>query len=122
MEEDAVQWMDRYLYQLVYTVNSFRLKDMYLDRHDPVLIRMDNALLFAYYAWHHDGDAERALSYLERVQAACVERLKPVYSSKYHFCIAVLQGQLSRAPTPEPQHQDAHITAILQLLKSYISV
>jgi hypothetical protein len=119
--QDAAQTIDSYLSDLAFFRNSFRLKSMYRDTHDDVMTDMNNALRFAYNEWHHNRDATRALGHLESVQATCLERLTPVFRSKYNLCVALLQGELSREPTPEPEHQDAHIPALLQLLKAYVS-
>jgi hypothetical protein len=118
MEQGDAQTIDRHLEELAFPRNSFRLKSMYRDTHDDVLTDMNNALLFAYNVWYHNLDAWTALDHLESVQAACLERLTPVYRHKYNICLTLLRGELSREPTPEPEHQDAHIPTLLQLLKS----
>jgi hypothetical protein len=122
MEEGAAPMIERYLNDLAYQVNSFRLKSMYRGQLDNDLKRMDNALMLAYNAWHHNSDAESALGHLESVQSTCVERLTAVFRTKYNTCVALLRAELSRSSTPEPDHQHSHIAVLLQLLKSYISV
>jgi hypothetical protein len=122
MEEGAAQTIQSYLNDLAFQVNSFRLKSMYRGQRDNALLRMDNALMFAYNAWHQNADAESALGHLESVQATCLERLTPVFRTKYNTCVTLLRAELSRSSTPEPEHQDTHIAALLQLLQSYISV
>ena len=121
MEAGAAQTIESYLNDLAFQVNSYRLKSMYRQR-DNALLRMDNALMFAYNAWHHNADAETALGHLESVQATCLERLTPVFLSKYNSCVTLLRAELSHSSTHEPEQQDAHIAALLQLLQSYISV
>ena len=122
MEEGVAQTIESYLNDLAFQVNRFRLKSMYRDQRDNVMSHMDNELMFAYNAWHHDADAQTALGHLESVQATCLERLTPVFRSKYNSCVTLLRAELSRSSTSEPEHQDAHIAALLQLLQSYISV
>ena len=122
MEAGAAQTIDSYLNDLAFQVNSVRLKSMYRDKRDNALLRMDNELRFAYHAWHHNADAKTAVGHLESVQATCLERLTPVFRSKYNTCVTLLRAELSRSSTHEPGHQDAHIAALLQLLQSYISV
>jgi hypothetical protein len=121
MEQGTAQTIDSYLEKLAYSRTSFRLKSMYRDTRDDVLTDMNNALLSTYNAWHHYRDAWTALDHLESVQATCLERLTPVYRSKYNTCLTLLRGELSREPTPDLDQQDAHIPALLQLLKSYVS-
>ncbi len=116
--QGTAQTIDRYLADLAFQVNSIRLKSMFRDTRDNVTIHMDNELMFAYNAWHHNRDAWMALGHLESVQATCLERLSPVYRSKYNTCLTLLRGELSREPTPDLDQQDAHIPALLQLLKS----
>jgi hypothetical protein len=52
--QTAAQTIDSYLEGLAFPRNSFRLKSMYRDTHDDVLTDMNNELLFAYNAWHHN--------------------------------------------------------------------
>jgi hypothetical protein len=113
--EGAAQTIDRYLEELAYSRNSFRLKSMYRDTRDDVLTDMNNALLSAYNAWQHNRDAARALGHLESVQATCLERLTAVFRSKYNTCVILLRVELSREQTPEPEHQDAHCFGLVRL-------
>ncbi len=115
--EGVVETIERYLEDLAFQMNRIRLKSMFCDTRDNILIRMDNALLFAYNAWYYNGDSARALGHLEIVQDTCVERLTAVFRAKYSTCVTLLRGELLREPTPEPEHQDAHIAELLQLLK-----
>jgi hypothetical protein len=119
--QTAAQTIDSYLEELAYNRTSFRLVHMYRDTHDDVTIHMNNELMFAYNAWHHNRDAWMALGHLTSVQATCLERLSPVYKSKYNTCLRLLRGELSGEPTPDLDQSATHIPALLQLLKSYVS-
>jgi hypothetical protein len=116
--QTAAQTIDSYPEELASPRNSFRLKSMYHDTHDDVLTDMNNELLFAYNAWHHNRDVWMTLGHLTSVQTTCLERLSPVYRSKYNTCLRLLRRELSREPTPDLDQSATHIPALLQLLKS----
>jgi hypothetical protein len=100
-----------YLRDLAFRPNDTRLRFEYRTTFDQALGTMNTQLRVAYEDWRDFRDAAVVLDHLESIQATCDQRLNPVCKAQYHRCITMLRAEISRAGTPEVDHQDAHFTA-----------
>ena len=107
MQAPTAQTIERYLNDLAFTGNYYRLKAEFqgsvYTQQDAFWIAA-NHLRGAYFEWQRDRDAARALTRLEYARAICSERLSRAYLSKYTASVSYFQGILSRSGTPVQQN------------------
>ena len=111
----AEQTIERYLNDLAYEDNYYRLKSQFqgsVYTQQDAFVIANNQLRGAHIVWLHHRDAVAALTHLEHARDICIERLSRAYLSKYTSSVSYFQGILSRSGTPEV-HRDVHMQNLL---------
>ena len=102
------EWtIERYLNDLAYENNCYRLKSQFqgsVYTQQDAFVIANNQLRGAYLVWHLYRDAVAALTHLEHARDICIERLSHAYLSKYTSSVSYFEGILSRSGTPVQQN------------------
>ena len=115
MQALTAEAIERYLHDLAYAPNYYRLKREFIDSkytQQEAFLNAANHLRGAYLQWFHYRDAVAALTHLEDARAICSERLYYGHLQMYNTAVPYFEGILSRSGTPEV-HRDVHMQNLL---------
>ena len=107
MQALTAEAIERYLNDLAFTGNYYRLKAEFqgsVYTQEDAFCIADNHLKGAYFEWQQDRDAAAALTRLGYARAICTERLYRDYLRKYNAAVSFFEGMLSSSGTPVQQN------------------